>query len=345
MTLNFKQTWKTFATHYDERYKNGTGEQLDLQNIAGRPGYYYHHPALRPGNGPRILYHDAFTENVIVLTHGLTDSPHYLQEVADCFFEEGCNVVMPLLPAHGQIRRKKDLEDEQLSEHWQKTIDDSVEVAKMLGQRVSLGGFSTGGALSLNKVLRDKENINGGIFLFSGALSIGRLADKIGDFEFVERVVDLFFDRIDIGEESPDPYKYPHLPKECASELVEIIKENNHLLGEPFVCGGTEDHRLKHPVFAAHSLHDATATMEGVANFMRDYVASGLLFPVLDCVQHASLPLREAIQLDLNKISAQEKDPAKVEQRKKEWEMNTAANPQFDKMMAAAMAFFKKVVK
>jgi pimeloyl-ACP methyl ester carboxylesterase len=344
MKPNIQEIWNKFAAHYNDRLQNGPGEQRPLQEIASRPGYYYHHDDLRPNNGPRILYHDRYTKDVIVLTHGLTDSPYYLQAVAGCFFEEGCNVIMPLLPAHGQIRRKQHLEDEELSEHWQDTLDHSVEIAHMLGERVSLGGFSTGGALSVNKLLRDRDQVEGGIFLFSGALSLGRLVDLVGDFEFVERVVDLFFDRASIDAESPDPYKYPFLPRACASELVEIIKDNKRRLGGAHKCGAVEDHRLQHPVFAAHSLHDATIPLDGVTDFLRDHVATGQLFPICDCVQHASVPLPVAVDIDLSVLDSQEKNLVKLEQMKAEWKLHTAANPHFDEMMAAAIRFFREKV-
>ena len=41
----------------------------------------------------------------------------------------------------------------------------AVEFAKLLGKKVSIGGFSTGGALSLNKILRDSNSIKGGLFV------------------------------------------------------------------------------------------------------------------------------------------------------------------------------------
>ncbi len=344
MSLDFQPIWNAFAAHYDRRFNNQPGEQRPLRELGPWEGFYYHHEDLRPGNGPRILYHDRYTENVIALTHGLTDSPYYLQAVAKHFFEAGCNVVMPLLPAHGQLRREQDMKDEELSEHWQDTLDHTVETAQLLGERVSLGGFSTGGTLSVNKILRDGDQITGGVFLFSAALSIGSLVDLVGDSEILERLVERFFENGDITEESPDPYKYPYLPKVTASELVEIIKDNKRRLGQAHTCGEQEDHRLRHPVFAAHSLHDATAAFEGVTDFLRDHVATARLFPLSDCVQHSSVPLQEKVPLDLRVLDRYEKDPKKLEQRKQEWVLHTAANPHFEEMMAVAMRFFRENV-
>jgi hypothetical protein len=67
-------------------YKTGPASNAPFRILAPWPGYYYHHDDLRLKNGPRILYHDRYTKDVIVLTHGLTDSPYYLQAVAGCFF-------------------------------------------------------------------------------------------------------------------------------------------------------------------------------------------------------------------------------------------------------------------
>ena len=40
---------------------------------------------------------------MIVLIHGITDSPYYMEAIGKQFYAKGYNVVLPLLPAHGLL--------------------------------------------------------------------------------------------------------------------------------------------------------------------------------------------------------------------------------------------------
>ena len=48
------------------------------------------------GNYPAIFSHGEKTKDVIVLTHGLTDSPYYMQAIGERFYQEGLNVVLSI---------------------------------------------------------------------------------------------------------------------------------------------------------------------------------------------------------------------------------------------------------
>ncbi len=343
MTLP-ENIWKTFASHYEQRLNNDLGQPIPprllsevQQPIPSRvPGFYFDHPKLRPGNGPRILYQGDLSRDVIILTHGFTDSPFYMQAVAETFFQQGLNVILPLLPAHGLQEPDALIRDEQLDTLWRETLDHSVEVAAMLGERISIGGFSTGGALSLNKILRSPGKIQGGLFLFSAALSLGKWVDKIGNNEWVEWTVSFFMDKEAVPGDGPDPYKYPVLPLSVASEIVEIIRENNQLLRKTGVW--------EIPVFAAHSHHDETTPIKGVADFLEEYVSveQQYFFEIEQGVMHAALPLRENVPVDLSKIGNPKDDEDDRRQKREEWLRHVSANPFFGEMMRQAIAFFQQ---
>ena len=343
MTLP-ENIWKAFAAHYEQRFDEGDtpSVQPKLLSEVNQPipcnisGFYFDHPKLRPGNGPRILYHGEPTADVIILTHGFTDSPFYMQAVAESFFLQGLNVVLPLLPAHGLREPDALIRDEQLDTRWRATLDHSVEVAEMLGKRVSIGGFSTGGALSLNKILRSPGQIGGGLFLFSAALSLGKWVDKIGNREWVEWTISFFMDKEAVPGDGPDPYKYPVLPLSVASEIVEIIRENNQLLRQLEAWGI--------PVFAAHSHHDETTPIKGVADFLEEYVPidQKLFFEIEEEVMHAALPLRENVPVDYTKIGSPKDKEEDRKQKREEWLRHVTANPLFGEMMGQAMGFFRK---
>jgi pimeloyl-ACP methyl ester carboxylesterase len=274
---------------------------------------------LRTGNHPRIFHRGRKTEDVLVLTHGLSDSPYYVEAIGRRFFAQGVNVILPLLPAHGLKDPDKAMKDPELDSKWKATIDNAVAVAGQIGERISIGGFSTGGALGLNKILRQPESITGGLFLFSGAIDLG-LVDEGARFEFLQSIVRLIDGKVKgIG---PDPYKYPELPKSGGFELSQIIKENDRLW---------KNRALSQPVFAAHSIHDETVRIEGVLELLREHVDKGVAFIVSQKVSHSSLVLEHDIELDDVPGAADFEKPR--------------SNPMFGWMMENAVQFFMTALR
>jgi hypothetical protein len=51
-------------------------------------GYRLISAQLRRGNNPKILHHGIKTNDVIVLTHGLSDSPYYVEAIGRRFFDK-----------------------------------------------------------------------------------------------------------------------------------------------------------------------------------------------------------------------------------------------------------------
>jgi len=319
-----QQALRLFQDHYQGRLK--TVEHRIDQREKIHEYHYFDSPLLRPGNGPRLLSHGEPTDDVIVFTHGLSDSPFYMESVARRFYERGCNVVMPLLPAHGLKDPDEAMEDRLLDRKWKKTIDNAVETALLLkkpGGRLSLGGFSTGGALSLNKVLRDRDHqVNGGLFLFSGALEIGDITETVGRLSFIQSIT-----RITDGKvrgQGPNPYKYPELPNFAGLELIQIINENNRQLAK---------RKVALPVFAAHSVHDTTARLEGIVHFMKEHAERGVTVIIAHDVPHANLPLEAPIEL--GELLHPDDEP----------EHPPHANPQFEWMMTGALYFFERELR
>ena len=301
-------------THFEKHYQNRLGEisHIDLHALktltspepsltqdveqlfeAGleNNAVILHNNQLKLGNGPRILYHSEKKDDVIILTHGYTDSPFYLQAVAIAFYKIGFNVIMPLLPAHGLVDLDEAMEDPKLDKRWRKTIDHAVDTAALLGKNISIGGFSTGGALSVNKVLNDKKNqINGGLFLFSAAISVGYLNETLTKLGFLQSIARVMEDNFKgIGR---DPFKYPGMPKTGGMEVAQIINDNNRLLTD-----GKEPRKITIPVLAAHSAHDKTATLNGLMDFMKNHVERGVAVVISHNVEHACLPLETDIRL------------------------------------------------
>lgn len=313
---NINKAIEAFQQHYNQRLGN---TRIEVEPFSSnKQCCFIHSGKLKKGNGPRILHHGKMTKDVIILTHGLSDSPFYMEAVGKRFFAAGLNVMLPLLPAHGLKKADKALEDLQLDRKWRDEIDAAVQIAGQLGKRISIGGFSTGGTLSYNKILRDPAMIKGGLFLFSAAIDIG-LIREASRFSFVQSITRMTDGEIKgIGR---NPYKYPKFPSFGAYELSQVIRENRKL---------SKNNKISHPVFAAHSVHDTSAKLQGIISLLEYSVTKGLAFIIAENVKHSELPLEADIPLNTRQSEGPKTAPR--------------ANPRFEDMMQSCLGFFKKEV-
>jgi pimeloyl-ACP methyl ester carboxylesterase len=342
--VEYEKTSIMIDQHLYDQFRNSyphlksvTGQEIKQDNGVLYQ-FYVESPDLRPGNGPRIFHHGKKTDHVIVLTHGLSDSPRYMADVGQRFYEAGLNVILTLLPGHGLNDPDDAFEDKDLDTYWRQTIDRAVALAASFGDVISLGGFSTGGALSYNRILRElhegKQQVKGGLFLFSAAIELVPL----GEF-MVNIAPAILLKRMDgtLKGIGPDPYKYPVLPKFGAKELDDIIDENDRL---------SKGKILDQPVFAAHCLRDDTADVQGVLHLLKNHAKTSSAFIIGEEIKrqklkdpdekdqqtewvnvaHATLPVGEPIVLrdGLGEIGP---------------------NPQFDLMMNAVLDFFNRCVR
>lgn len=84
------------------------------------------------------------TNKAIVFFHGNTNSPRQFEALGKIFYEKGYNVLIPRVPHHGlKDRMTKDLSRLTALE-LVKACNDSVDIARGLGQHVTVVGFSMG---------------------------------------------------------------------------------------------------------------------------------------------------------------------------------------------------------
>lgn len=188
----------------------------------------------------------------ILLTHGLTDSPYSMHSLAS-FFQENCFRVMAiLLPGHGT--QPGDL----LDVTWQDWAEMEAYGTNKLSAEVEeifLGGYSTGGALSIYQSLMDSRVR--GLFLFSPALKVSPKAALAN----LHKIYSWLIPRekwIDIKPDK-DIYKYESFPMNAAAQIYALTQELQDKL---------DGHPVKIPVFAAASEQDITVSTSATLNFM-----------------------------------------------------------------------------
>ncbi|MGB3766396.1 MAG: alpha/beta fold hydrolase, partial [Phormidesmis sp.] len=337
--MRFNQVLQQFVLHYAERWPDAIA-QASQSN--GRSVLTVLSPSQlrdKAGNYPKILHHSKVTDHAVVLVHGLTDSPYYMQAIAEDFARAGFNVVLPLLPGHG-LKRPGPAFRSLRHTDWIATVDHAVETAHRLGRRVSIGGLSTGGALSVRKAIKDLGSITGGLFLYSAALDIGTAEQLLLQTEagrMIGRLKDqrlwltkTFKDKVEmilndqhVGDRTDNygigenDYKYSVFFYEGVSQLAEVIQEINQQYDDSHSKFGD----LAQPVFAAHSKTDDQALFKGVQRLIDNHPNKAAALFAMENVPHASVVLKTAI---IDNPDSEEYAPA---------------NPEYKKMSQAMLSF------
>lgn len=95
-----------------------------------------------------LLTHGERTEHVIVLLHGFTSCPLQFNLLAAMLFEQGHNVLMPLMPRHGLQDRLTRATSHLTAADFIEYGCAALDLAAGLGRRVLVMGISAGGAVA-----------------------------------------------------------------------------------------------------------------------------------------------------------------------------------------------------
>jgi len=94
------------------------------------------------------LVHGRRTEKATVLFHGLSTSPMQFAAIALTLHQGGHNVLVPRLPKHGHADRMSDALARLTAADLRGIATQSLEIARGLGERVTIAGLSLGGLLA-----------------------------------------------------------------------------------------------------------------------------------------------------------------------------------------------------
>ncbi len=271
---------------------------------------YFANAKIRNNNHPRALVHKHQVENSIVLVHGLSDSPYYMKALAEFFHTElGYNVYLPLLQGHG-LQDPQGMDSVTLEE-WKLNVSYAISKAKTTQTRVSVGGFSTGGALSYLMAVENPD-VTGALYLFSAALDLsdekiilsGNLKESVLRSErfvnlsqralgLMSRASSLFNQGEDSGPNliGENPFKYKFIDLDGAHQLARLIEQTDRI-----TAGFSSDKRFKVPVFIAHSEVDETVDIKALKELEKLCERPDSLYFAADLeIKHAELVLDEDI--------------------------------------------------
>ncbi len=103
---------------------------------------------VNPLSRTRLLSHGHRTERSIVFLHGLTNSPRQFEALGERFHALGYNVLLPRTPHHGLQNRLTDAPSTLSAEALAAHADEAVDIARGLGEAVTVVGLSLGGTMA-----------------------------------------------------------------------------------------------------------------------------------------------------------------------------------------------------
>jgi alpha-beta hydrolase superfamily lysophospholipase len=159
----------------------------------------------------RAWLHPQPTDRVCLFFHGFTAGPHQMKPIGEHFFRAGYNVVAPLLPGHGRAGDWGPAQPPPLptdAEVYKTFGAQWLNLARRLGDRVTVGGLSGGGTLAGWLALTMPAQVDRAV-LCAPYLSASR------------RVIDLFVKKIDtyFAWASPASDRPQDLPQTAAPSL------------------------------------------------------------------------------------------------------------------------------
>jgi len=98
--------------------------------------------------GTRFYTHGERTRKVVVLVHGLTNSPRQFQELVEMLFNDGYNVLIPRMPYHGLKTHTVSELENTTTEDLRLFSDETVDMVAGLGDEITVVGLSGGGTVA-----------------------------------------------------------------------------------------------------------------------------------------------------------------------------------------------------
>ena len=205
----------------------------------------------------------------VLLIHGLSDSPYIMHGVAEHLHAQGWHVVVFRLPGHGTAPSGL------LKVKWEDWAAAVRVAAKDLVATVGadkpfvLGGFSTGGALSVEYALSQRQGEAipkpSNLLLFSPAIGVSPMARLAGTVNALSVIPGLHKMAWETLQPEYDPYKYNSFPMNAGSQIWKLTQRIDDQMSDLAEKGGATG--LPH-ILAFQSAADATVSTRAVIDVL-----------------------------------------------------------------------------
>ena len=264
--------WQAYLAAEAALFERLERELVEPVTQAGTARYsrYASDSPVYPGNLPHdwnrsfILPPQGEVRGVVVLLHGLTDSPYSLRHIAQHLSAQGLLAVVPRMPGHGSVPAA--LTDARW-EQWLAATRLAVREARrqVPDAPLYLLGYSNGGALALRYSLAALEDerlaMPRQLVLISPMIGVTSYARYAG-LAALPAVLPAFAKSawMNVLPEF-NPFKYNSFPVQAARQTYELTSEVQHAFDAAETSGRLQ--RLP-PVLAFQSLADSTVSTPAV---------------------------------------------------------------------------------
>lgn len=268
---------QSFAKIYQEEL----GDAIPCEKTPRLNYTFCFEPLRNQGNAPYILMPRQKPRAVVVLFHGLSDSPFFVKSIAESLQKQGLIVIAPLTPGHGKKQADEDMQDENLQKRWIDHANIVMDFALDFDLPVIAGGFSTGAVFAVHYSMTNPIKPQA-LLLFSGALELSGGAEAMGKIWGMKGLAK-WLDG-EYQTQGNHPYKYPKVASYSGLVLLDIIKE---------IREGLPDANLDIPMFAAHSMADRVTLVEGIEKLSQQISGNHTIFKIDEEYDlcHGDLPM------------------------------------------------------
>lgn len=120
-----------------------------------------------PGSHTILLTHGVKTARAIIFVHGYPSSPAPLKQIAAQFYDRGYNVLAMALPYHGLADRMNTEHAKLRAEDFMRYGDQVVDIARGLGDHVTMAGISCGGLIT-GWVAQQRQDVDLAVLISPG---------------------------------------------------------------------------------------------------------------------------------------------------------------------------------
>ncbi len=180
--------------------------------------------AIRPLARTIWMTHGRKRAQSLVLFHGLTSSPRQFAALGERFHALGYNVLIPRVPYHGYHDRMSREHARLTAEQLVTLVDEAVDIAQGVGERVTVAGLSMGGTLS-GWAAQARADV-GVAALLSPALGLYPIPDPLTPLAVrLARVLPnrfLWWDATLRAEAPGPPHAYPRFSTRALAETLRL---------------------------------------------------------------------------------------------------------------------------
>jgi alpha-beta hydrolase superfamily lysophospholipase len=178
-----------------------------------------------PDSHTILMTHGARTAKTIVFVHGYPSSPGPFKEIVAQFFNRGYNVLAMTMPYHGLADRMNTEHEKLRAEDFVRYADNVVDIARGLGDHVTMVGISCGGLVTA-WAAQQRQDIDLAVLISPGFgfKAIPRFWTPLAAWAFRVLPNSYLWDDPHKKAESPNPYNYLRLSTHALGQILRLSR-------------------------------------------------------------------------------------------------------------------------